>query len=695
VGVATLVITDGSTIVDLLATGYGFHLADWPQAITGYKGGGTIQDSPLADGRRLVDKKFVDGIETFTLRANATNQDALADDMQDLLRLLEQATDYWSGWYDTPVYLEVKWNNETNTRYAIIKNYQVGALPNPFGPPFLQANCEALYDEFTLVIERGPWLSNVPGEETATAASASESYDGRTLGNVDSAGTVTPVTTKDVYVANKNNIANLTDIYNYDASLATFSSNLMDAALPFTLFPAGPAIDDAVYFGIDTSVSNSGPFSNLVFDIGTAANYNASLVWEYWNGSAWATVIVIMITSDATTQSASTYFQTALVTSVSWSQPTNWATTSINGITGYWLRVRDFDGGGWTTRPTQQNRDIYSAVWPYARVGSDQVGGDLPALLRLRYTERNADLNVLASRIAASRLIVALRSESRGADFTPFLNCSDEQNVFGITLTAKTNTVVGNDLTTPTGRRYTYSPVGAEAMATRLIIGIFGGATALADQYVGQFRLFLRARQESGAAGDIEIRIGLDLIGTGNTDNIIFYTPTLALTNTGQPELLDFGQITLPGVPLAPADSGDFPSFFLRIQASATSATPSLRFYDLILMPVDEWSGEFLAPAETGAYSLDDETSLDIDSVLNPHVPIRTFIRSDIGLATDLIAPWRTIDNGPAILQANVNQRLWFLPARKLNNAWLADFEALAHIQITRNQRYFSARGDR
>lgn len=692
-GIPVLKITDGTTTINLLAgAAYGFHLLDWSPVIVGYKGGGTVQDSPLADGRRLVDKKFEDGIEAFTLRANQRSQDTVIRDMQDLLRLLEQATDYWAGWYDTPVYLEAQSSDETNTRYAIIRNYQMGELNNPFSQPFLQPGCAALYDEFILTVERGPWTSNVPGTGTATAAAAYETYDGRTLGNVDSSGAAEPTTDAAVYVANKHNVANLTHVWWSDASLTAFSSNLMDAALPFDLFPTGstPNVQDACYFGISTGVTDYGPFCSLIFDIGTPAVYNATLTWEYWNG-AWTTLPnVYVVADDGTVESSTTYFKFgSRVTSVSWKQPSDWATTSVNSVTAYWVRVRITAQTSWTTNPQQQNRDIYSVPWAYTRITSDQVLGDLPALLRARLTQRNGNMTdaVTATTIDADRVIVALRSESRGTTFTPYLNCTDNQELSNMSVFPGTNTTIVTNPIAPTGESATYNPTGAESIDNRFEILL--GST-LAPQYYGTFRLFLRAQQEGGSVGDIQVRIA---IAPTYAASDLFQTDTLSFTNVDQQELLDFGQVVLPGLPVASSDS---PQIEIRIQASAASGTPNLHMYDVILMPVDEWAGEFLNPlVDDGDDGLDKSATLDVDSIY-PRQTIRSLLRgADVGDLDTVQFTWSNITNGPAILQANANQRLWFLAARKVNSAWYADFEVLSFTQVTHNRRYFSARGDR
>ena len=86
----------------------------------------------------------------------------------------------------------------------------------------------------------------------------------------------------------------ITHAYAYDASLGTFSANIMTAALPVALYPAVPANNDCLYIGaVDTAIGaleDKNVFTNVVFDVGTAATYAAgtSSTWQYWNGAAWA-----------------------------------------------------------------------------------------------------------------------------------------------------------------------------------------------------------------------------------------------------------------------------------------------------------------------------------------------------------------------------------------------------------------------
>ena len=165
---AILEISDGTTTVDLLGSN-GYILNSWRPAISGYKGGGTFQSSSLSDGRRLVHKAFAAATETFDLKARDVSQDTLIKTTQELRRLLEKASDYWTNnWQDEPVWIKTKASNETNARYAII---HVGVIPedeNPFSQPFLQPSCDAVMDNIGLIVERGHWWSEEPKTGTET-----------------------------------------------------------------------------------------------------------------------------------------------------------------------------------------------------------------------------------------------------------------------------------------------------------------------------------------------------------------------------------------------------------------------------------------------------------------------------------------------------------------------------------------------
>lgn len=805
-----LLITDGSTQVDLLNGP--FYLEDWRPQTPNFKDGGTWRDSPIATGRRLVDKRLTNVIDTFRMKLSSNSPDTVIKFMRTLRQLLVKASDYWtSDWQNTPVYLVAQSRKETNIRYAMIHLARIPEDENPFGPVFNQVDERTVMDGLSLIVEHGIWQSTIPGEGTAVpvgvrwcynlipnysfeewsagvptswtsvssptltqstdyvqtgayscriqnastqadrgiyiditevtngieytisvivyvdAAGGSVgcrliAYDGggtsnavadqtgtatgyvalsvtktaaaggirvaitandagasgyfddiylcRISGNVDSDGDlVTTTTENEVFIANKQNQAAITNIYNYDDSLTSFSGNLLDSSLPTTLFPGTAAVDDIVYFGSDDKLTNNGPFSSLIFDIGTAASAGTSytLTWEYYNGG-WVALSV-----DDNTSS----FATIGVNSVVWQQPSDWAQTTINTVDGHWVRVRLSALTGAFTNPTQQNRDIYTVLWPYISVLDENIGGDIPALLRVRLREASAGINTTT----AKRMFLALRSLSRGVDFTPYLNASNEQTVPGLTVTAGTQTTLSANPDSPTGSIALFNPTGTTSSYVTRVTYVF--APGLIAQYRGRFHAYVRCKQVGGTVGQINIKLSILPDSTGSTVVVTDYNTVGAVDVV---DTVDFGEIVLP-----PSQEGNYTygSFGISIQTNASSTTPDMYFYELILMPVDEWAASFTnltgRAVGTGEY-------LDVDSVSYPDTVLTCVIRS---VATNYVYDTMVnVSNGEAILQANANQRLWMFVARSdASDLYESRYETLFSVRISKAQRYESMRG--
>jgi len=966
-----LKITDGTTTIDLLSNTLGFHLTNWTPQVAGLKGGGVYQSSDIAPGQQLVYGQFDDVNEVFTFHLNHTSQNNLIYDLQEFLRLLQKARAYWlTSWQDTPVYLIAQSSCETNIRYTLIKNYRFSSLTNPYAQPFFSASDFATMNDLTLGIERGHWLSNIPGqvdtdnqcanstsstswlftdwqeseaisgnasvrdlihgnnnrilaaevnrvrytdddgenwttvnisgagqvyallktssgrilsgssddkirksdnngaswttvytdpsndirsfvelssgrilagtdgsilysddngENWASTYSTSQPVDtimqttsGKILAGEDSrifvstdngdnwsiafngggnrvniivqltSGTIlageqfdifrsfddgvtwdtvasdftsviqdiiqlssgvilagdasrirysnnggvnwstfteviTATTrsllesnTSDVifagdddhiwyskdstistgstvasctsYVVNKQNIANLTHIFVDDGTV--FGSNLLPmSSFPVEFLPASPVVDDAIYFGASSTGLNTGPFSDLLFDIGTGVTFvtTYTITWEYYNGSSWATLNV----TDNTAPEDGLAFIIEGVNSVVWEIPSDWATVSINSVTAYWVRARVSALTSSMTAPSQQNQNISALNLPYQDVASTIVAGDIPAITQLKITNES-DLDGPAGSspdLWDNRILVGLRSYDRGSNFQSYLNLSDEQQPNGIAVSAGTNTAFAADIQTPTGRRMTYNPGGVEAMATRATVTL---DTTIARDYYGSFHAFLRARRTAGSQTDFDIQ----LLITSGSGGISFTTESRQLETTTAFELLDFGQVKLPVAGnLNLSELGDTTT--IAIQASAASGTPDLYLYDLILIPVDEWSIDAVDKTNESDSDIgrsgDVQKYLDIDSLTRPKVPIRSLVRqNDSNLITSI---YDSITPGEAILQANTRQRLWFLAAQTSatgsSYSWISPPEIVHSVQIYKNERYLGLRGNR
>jgi hypothetical protein len=673
---AQLKISDGTTEISLIDIGPGIHLNDWTPAIAQYKGGGVFRSNPQSSGRRLVQKTFDNAIETFDLKINNLKRNTLIFQMQELSRLLEKATDYWtSDWQNTVVYLIAQAECEDNPRYAEIVSYSIPQLDNPYGQPFLNIDGNAVFDNITLAIERKHWKANIPGNGTAIQVSSTQAYDSRTLGRTATANE------EEVFTGNQHTQANLTDVYVDDGGV--FGSNLMDAVLPFSLLPATPVANDAIYFGIDTSLADSGPFSNLIFDIGTI-NLAGRLEfqWEYWDSGAWA-VFNHRTMFDGTSSIAFTpspldtdffSWQLSGVRAIQFFPPSGWATTAVNGVTGYWVRARVIVVTGGFTVPTQQNRLIYSAILPYIDIAEGQVLGDIPALSRVQSELRvpQSQQSPVNAGPQIDRAIVGLRSVTRGSTFTAFLNCADEQDNSNYTTSVVGGlTSFANEITSPTGRKVRYNPTQIE----NFNVGVTFVPTSPAHFY-GTYHVFVRARQIGGDIGDINIKIASTLqtgSGTASFNEIITITNSKPVLQTQTSQfgeqwfLIDMGLLSFLGDNFRNQTNLDVAGFSILFNCTVNASIPDVDVIDVVLIPVDEWAGDYFRKQETlSIQSVFADTNQSLERIdANGIAPIpEYFFREEAVDGEDIKGVPIVVQNNDPILQANVNQRLWYVLAQ-------------------------------
>ena len=509
-------------------------------------------------------------------------------------------------------------------------------------------------------------------------------------------GAIEETCDKEVFVANKQNRAQLTHVFYYDASGPAYSANLLTQALPYDLLPAAPAAGDIVYFAVQTTVADSGPFCSLVFDLQTpAGSAPTAVTWEYWNG-AW-----VALTVQDSTEAGGVALKNVGVRSVHWHQQTDWATTTVNTVTGYFVRAR-VTAAGAGSAPTQQNRNVYTVTWPYVEVQSDKAaGGALPNVIRM-LVENQSDVDLSTAPVLFSnRMICGLRTYSRGADFAAYINFADEQNPDGITVSVGGVGAFANDVRTPTGRKITATNVPAigSSVATIQFDGIL---TTTARQYAGVFHAFMRIDQTSGAAGDLSFIL--------RGQNGVTGANTLDLSDRVTPptvnawEVVDFGTIRIPFGVDAPAS--ELGTFYLSIFALGDGAV-DCDLFDFVLIPVDEWAIDTLDPnpASPVVLALGDRGTgasalyyLDVDSITWPKRIIRSVLKQANTLAPGdaSVDGWRTIANGQAIAQAHVRQRYYFLHIDTSTNPAIGSQpEVVNTVQMYNVQRYLGARGDR
>jgi len=155
---------------------------------------------------------------------------------------------------------------------------------------------------------------------------------------------------------------------------------------------------------------------------------------------------------------------------------------------------------------------------------------------------------------------------------------------------------------------------------------------------------------------------------------------------------IDMGMVNIPG-PTALKFSEHSNSIVFTIYASCAAAS-ILYFYDLILIPVDEWSGDF---EDTGQQTnLTQGRYLLVDSVLHPKAQIRSLARDTVN--DNVLSVWRPIANGEAMLQANADQKMWHLVMYYdgVSGVEIVARPDICHsVEVERTQKYLSMRGDR
>ena len=168
---AHLSIGTSTNRINLLCDRGGFMLDDWQVGGTEY--GAIFQESQLADFRQMAAYRDVTTFDTFSLKLWANSQDQAARQIQALRTIVRLCLDFWTSTYQTSVvYLSARASCETNMRHAVVYDTRLIGESSPFGQPFLQATGNAIMDELALIVERGPWLENVPGTGTCVEISS-------------------------------------------------------------------------------------------------------------------------------------------------------------------------------------------------------------------------------------------------------------------------------------------------------------------------------------------------------------------------------------------------------------------------------------------------------------------------------------------------------------------------------------------
>lgn len=455
-----------------------------------------------------------------------------------------------------------------------------------------------------------------------------------------------PTTRREVFVANKRNVANITHVFIDDGGV--FSDNMLNAA-PHAMFPPVAAVNDACYFGIDTTVTDSGPFSNLVFDIERPASATTSytIAWEYWNGAWTAMAAAPAIHLIDHTSS----FSVGGVNPVSWIIPTDWVAVALNGVTGYWVRARLSALTGTFTQPTQASGNgIYTVTWPYIEVSSADVGGDFRQLVANQeiggYDIVFSTDPVNKNSLQAGGIVLGSRSLSRGEDFSAYLPATDEQMPTGVTCAATAfSAFAAASFTNAIDRELVFTP-GA-ATERNICNWSIDGSTSW--QYSGLYHVYVRCASSVDVSGTDGWDIRLEFkVGASpepiNTPTIRYTEQFFYLNGDEGYQYLDLGAVRIPYL-------NNFDPIEIAMYAASIGTATTLYVADLILIPSDEWVGSFVIPSSPPSGYLDYNTvGYEYGG------SERSALQLDDGLKAGLIAQLRTVGTDSLIMRYSARE---------------------------------------
>lgn len=414
------------------------------------------------------------------------------------------------------------------------------------------------------------------------------------------------------YLSNKRVMANLTHLYWFDASTGLYSPNLMNALLPYALLPPVPAVGDYLYAGCDSTLLNSGPFFEIVFNLVAGTGITMDDL-EVFTAAGWAVPPQL---NDETTD-----FLTSGSKGIFWSNPTasNLNTTAINGVTGWWARTR-VGAIGVPVPPRQTLFHPYAVVWPHQEVYGPAIKGDMSAL---------ANLNVSVKCWQTGTFDLALRELSRGADFIPAINCADEQNPAFVTVALiGAGTSFANTNYSGTNRCVDWTRVGATPSTTLFSITVASG------HFSGRYKMQILVRCTVNGS-TVQITAKPTLFYPATFLSKIFRLSSGAVYG----EVIEVGDLYVPfGVS----------SLYIQVDASLAGAG-TIQFYSIRLIPADE--EEVYSQDIEGSVLADINHNISIDSIANAKKDVITTLFSDTTLLKS--EEWLTAISGRFELPSN------------------------------------------
>ncbi len=580
----TFNITDGTTTINLINTS-----ATGIIASRGGFGRSKFAPHQYDEARGIEEYLFVD---RWALNVAGSDHDDLASKTQDLIMLLRKAYQYHTDPKEkTPVYITQQTTGETGARYSLV--YQ---SPEISAPDYFDLDFEVndLMENYGVNIARFIWRNNIPGN-LPTAETLTET-DG-------------PASPTKVHVSNHRDDLDITSIFVADWDSGPAYSTDHAGATSWSLFPAGGvASSDSLFIG-----SSDGPLKHVVLPkLSTAAAITTSTLTLYYYNGSWT---ALSLGSDYTIFPKSTWEDCLEQTSddivCNINVPSDIATTAINGVTAYWYLLKEAHATpSWGTVPVASASDAaYAQRTPAIEVSSDAINGDtFPYACMRLYAPAGGDENEGFANI--SRVVIGAKRDY--GTFVSRLNAGGNDNSTDWTVTQGTDATATTDAQAP-GEAACYVSFATTETADKRVS--FTGDGRL-DDWKGEYRVFVTAQQIGGSASDIGLFLRTYIHET-NTYSPKYDTAEVYTQGADQgAEVFDLGLLKLPFGETADTDDLTDADIIFEIHAERISGSATLRIYELVLIPVDEWSCELDDPVTdtvNGTSALRGNGVIDVD----------------------------------------------------------------------------------
>jgi hypothetical protein len=257
-----------------------------------------------------------------------------------------------------------------------------------------------------------------------------------------------------------------------------------------------------------------------------------------------------------------------------------------------------------------------------------------------------------------SRIIMG--AKSRGlTSFVSHINAGNAGNPATWTVTQGTDAAATADVNAPGGYHSAVSFATSSALVTRATLA---GDDVL-DDYLGEYRVFMRCEQVGGSNGDVKVLARAMVGGTADgypIQDVPSGSVALQTHDVGW-ELVELGTLKLPFSKAVAADATNIDLIFL-LKAERLTGAATLKIADIILIPIDEWAAVLDDPVTsttTGASALRGNTSLDDDGGVLAERTVK-YIRA--GTTLSLAEPW--IRSGrPLMIEPRRQTRIYFILA--------------------------------